>query len=446
MQPPPILNRRRRIWFARLIANGVLQAVAVIALPFAVLSIGAADLETAWPAVLAVLILAAAALGLRVIELTDAERLGLDYVAEVRMALFDGLSDSSARGGRGVAMSRMLNDLSALKNWAGFGLARSFSAGLAFLGCLIAAATFSWVYAAAILAPAAVLLMVGAVLSTPLRTRVAEVRSARGRLANLLGEALLSREVLQNYDQMGRVRRRVRRAARALNDHSTRRMQAAAVLRAAPDALMPLAIATAVLLGAPLRAESVGLMLLAGLAAGPLRQAMRAIEYRAAFLIARDRLTPGLRRRRKAAPKPPPGEVEPGLIFLQGALDKRWRRVCRRAAVVSSQAEILPRSLRRNIDLTRALADNPERLAEIITFCGLDDLEPGAKLDPEDPDFTEARRARISLARALAAGAAELAVNAPCLVIDAKGQALLRALPQQFGVRATVWTGDAPPF
>lgn len=446
MQPPPILNRDRRFWFARLIANGAVQAAAAIALPFAVLSIGPGGLGEAWPGVLGLLALAALALGLRVVELADAERLGLDYVAEVRMALFDGLTDSSARGGRGVAMSRMLNDLSALKNWAGFGLARSFSAGLAFLGCLIAAAMFSWTHAVAILAPATAILAIGALLSTPLRARVAAVRSARGRLANLLGEALLSRELLQSYGQMSRVRRRVRRAGRALNAEAARRIRVAAALRAAPDALMPLAIATAIVLGAPLRAESVGLMLLAGLAAGPLRQALRAIEYRTAFLIARERLAPGLRRRRKAAPAPRPSDVEPGLTLLRGPLEHGWRDACRRASLVTSQAEVLPRSLRRNIDLTRALDETPERLAEITAFCGLDDVDLGAKLDPEDARFTEARRARLSLARALAAGSAELAVNAPALVIEAEGRALLQALPERFRVRVTVWIGDAAPF
>ena len=448
---PRILKGRRRRLFARMIGNGVLQAAAAIALPFAILA--SANLPLGQAAALLGL-LAGALILLRTVELADAERLGLDYVQEVRLALFDGLTSGVARSSHGVAMSRLMNDLSSLKNWVGLGIARSFVAALSFAGCAAAAATLSVHHAAVILAPALLIAAVAALLVLPLNRRVAEVRRVRGRLAALLGEALLSLSMLRAFEQVSRSRKRVRTASRALNGALGRRIRVAAALRALPEAMLPFAIVASIVLQLPLETESVGLVLLAGLSVGPARQALRALEYRAAFRVARDRLARGLGRPRRddppAEPEPPQREPVPGLEVHRGPVDRVWPALSAKAMPVTPMAPVLARSLRRNIDVSGRFRGDDESLAEIARFCGL--LDEGfapkgldTRLSPDAAGLTESRRARLSLARALAFGAKALAINAPVLLVEGEGRALLRDLPDAFQVHAAVVAGDIDP-
>lgn len=450
---PPILAGARRALVARLIANGALQAGIAIALAFAVFaSAGAFE-----PRTLALVgALAAALVLLRVVELNDAERLGLDYVMQVRLMLFDALIDGRKPMGHGVAMTRLMNDLSALKNWVGLGLARSLSSGLALAGLLVSAALLSLEHFLVILAPSVGVAMVAAALARPLFRRVGAVRSKRGRLANLLGEALLARRTLRAFGEARRSRRRVRTASEELSLALQRRVRVAAVLRGLPELYLPLAVITAVALDGPVASGAVALLLLAGLATGPLRQMLRAIEYRAAFVVAQERLSAGLnaepdRSKRRAKPKPQrlalASERTPGLSLASGPPDEVWRRLGEVGAPVTADADVLPRSLRRNIDLTRQHRGDDAALEAIAAACGLldDAFAPRGletRLNEESAELTEARRARLSLARAVAAGAKRIVVNAPVLLMDSSGRALLRDAPGRFGVHVTVLTGD----
>ncbi|MDT8345603.1 MAG: hypothetical protein RQ752_14360, partial [Thermohalobaculum sp.] len=308
---PAVLRGPRRWLFLRLVLNGTLQGAAALLLPFAILGLAGAGLAGApggaglvWGAVVPIGALALAVVGLRVIELSDAERLGLDYVAEMRLRLFDGLAAGLARSSHGVAMARMMNDLSALRNWVGLGLARSVSAGLALAGCLGAAVALSPQHAGAILVPLGLTAAAAVAMAGALGARVGEVRRLRGRLAKRLGEILPVLPVLRGRVAVAKARGRIERAGDALVAAQIRQIRIAAMLRALPDALMPGAVLAALAFGLPLGgggagatssgAASVGLVLLAGLATGPLRQLFRALEYRAAFVVARERLAPGI--------------------------------------------------------------------------------------------------------------------------------------------------------
>ena len=443
---PRILNGRRRGLFARLLANGVLQALAALALPFAILQ---SPLLPVWQAVLMLSSLAGVLIVLRIVELVDAEKLGLDYVAQVRLSLFDGLTGNAVDTPHGIAMSRLMNDLSALKNWIGLGIARSVVAGFAFIGCAAAAATLSLHHAIIILAPALLLLCVVVFLVAPFSRRVTAVRRARGKLAGLLGDALLSLNMLHTYGQVARSRRRIKNASRALNASQARRMRLAATLRALPEAMLPFAVVAAIALQMPLRTDSIGLLLLVGLSIGPVRQALRTLEYRAAFLVARDRLAKGLGVKAEV----PQGQEEkatprlPGLKIHSGPIDAAWGRIAGSGTPVTAAAPVLRRSLRRNIDITNRFRGDDEGLMEIADFCGLlglsfapDGLD--TRLSPNSPDLTEPRVARLSLARALAFGTEELVVNAPVLLLEADGRDLLRRLPERFKVGVKLVAGD----
>ena len=443
---PRILKPGRNAILSRLLVNGLFQAAVAVALPFAIMA--SAQLPV-WEGAALLGLLGGALIALRVLELSDAERLGLDYVAEVRLALFDGLAAGTAKASHGVAMSRMLNDLSALKNWVGLGVARSAAAGLAFAGCVLSAASMSPLHALVILIPALLIALIAFLLAGHLLRRVGEVRRVRGKLAGLLGEALLSIDMLRSLDQTGRSRRRVSVASRSLAAALGRRMRIAATLRALPEAVLPCSVVGAVALGLPLTSESIGLMLLAGLAVGPMRQALRALEYRAAFKVARERLASGLGRRmaaRKASASMPCGAA-PRLEVVTGPLEQAWHEIVERGLPVTAETPVLARSLRRNIDIAGNFRGDDDGLARIAERCGLLDRDFAPKgldsrLSPNAPGLTESRLARLSLARALAHGERRLAINAPVLLIEPDGRALLRDLPEAFGVYAYVVVGD----
>lgn len=440
---PAILSGRRRWLFLRLVANGAAQAAATVALPFVISSAGGMSLATAAGALGG---LGAALMALRVAELRDAERLGLDYVAETRLGLFDGLMEGRASTAHGIAMSRLMNDLSALRNWVGLGLARSVTAGLALVGCLAAGASLSPVALAAIGLPVAGVALAASVMVRPLGRRTGEVRTARGRLARLLGEALLAREMLVDFGQTRRMRRRVSTASDSLTDRLRARISVAAALRGLPDTVLPGAVVVALLAGLPAADQSVGIVLLAGIAAGPLRQAMRAIEYRAAFAVGRDRLSGALGTgrlpRTPTLPTPAPGlHLHPDHAAARAATTGA-------PVVVCAAAPILRGSLRRNIDVARRHRGDDAALGEIARQCGLPGGDGGqdgldTRLDPDREEPGEEFRARLSLARSLAAGRSEIIVDAPVLLITSSGRSVLRALPECRGVAAHVVAGDA---
>lgn len=451
---PGLLAGRRRRWaFARLLANGLVQAGAAVALPFAIASQagGATATGLAGLAGLAALLVAAKAL-----EFIEAERLGADYVQRVRLSLLDGLLAGTASTRHGVAMSRLMNDLSALKDWVGLGLARLIVAPLALGGCLAAAALISPLHLLLLVVPVLLVGLLGGVLIAPLRRRVWEVRRCRGRLAARVGETLLARDLLRSFGQGGRGRRRVARAGLALYQSQVHRMKLAGLVRAMPDMVLPMTILLAVAAGLSFRSDTVSIALLAGLAADPVRKALRAIEYRAAFVVARERLLPGLGRGRVRNARPPAPAISaadsppPGLHVLKGPRATAHDHVPAGTVTVTATTQVLSGSLRRNIDLTRRWRGADDHLSEIAAACGLAgrDFAPkglDTRLRERDPRLTEALAARLSLARALSAGASAIYVDAPALLAEAEGRQLLRALPERWAVALYVPGWDAHP-
>ena len=94
-------------------------------------------------------------------------------------------------------------------------------------------------------------------------------------------------------------------AAQKLVDTQSKRIRIAGIMRALPDAILPGSIVLALVLELPARADAVSMVMLAGLAADPIRKAAMALEYRTAFVIARQRLQPAVTGRKKPVkPKP----------------------------------------------------------------------------------------------------------------------------------------------
>jgi len=146
MQLPATLQGARRRRFAALVAIGAGQAGAAVATVLLVRRVfddvvGGTGGAAAW---LVVALVAAAALSawLRYAERVAAERLGQNYVNEVRLTLFDRLSSlaprSLQRHSQGGVLLRFVGDLTALRQWVSLGLARLLVAAIGTGGALLA--------------------------------------------------------------------------------------------------------------------------------------------------------------------------------------------------------------------------------------------------------------------------------------------------------------------
>lgn len=296
---PRIYAGRRRALLWRLVANGAAQALLAFALA-RLLHAGLADARKGAIDALVVGGIAGSGLlllALRATEAADAERLGQEYVMEVRLRIFDRIAARPARAtGRrrwGVTMTRMVSDLSALRNWVSKGVAQSAVASITVAGLLAALASFDPRAALAAAAVAGLVGVAGAALTPVLRGYVREARRRRGRLANNLGEKVFAFRTVAQFGRTRRELRRVRSHSRRLQEVLVRRARVGKTLRQLPRAALPLAlggwVAVAAVSGGGAKAAASSVLLL-GMIAGALADVARAWDYRLAFEEGRRRI------------------------------------------------------------------------------------------------------------------------------------------------------------
>jgi ABC-type multidrug transport system fused ATPase/permease subunit len=306
MALPKVLGGRRRRLFARLLANGLGQAAAVFAVAWLIRR-GLDGDSPLWPTMAGLGLAAAMLMALRVLERIDAERLGLLYVGRVRLALFRRIAAMPARGGarsrHGLTMTRLVADLNALKNWVSAGAARLVVGGVSLAGSLAALAVLSLPLAGAAAAVLAAAVAVALGLRGPLSRRVGEARRRRGRLAGNLGEKVLAAATVAQFDAFDRETARLRRQNRRLIEAMVARMRLAALIRALPDAALPLTVAA--MLAAPaVLPDGGGIspgtitagLFLVGLMTASLRDLALALDYRLTYHVARARIGAVLER------------------------------------------------------------------------------------------------------------------------------------------------------
>lgn len=295
---PRILWRRRRWIFLGLVANGVAQAAAAIggalAIRYLFDALGGvaepgAQLEFLQAAGL-LLGLALVAVLLRVVERREGERLSQDYVAAVRLKLFDAIADTPswvlARRSRGPLMLRFASDLTAVQQWVGRGLGRLTVGSLSVLGLLVALvlcnAWLGMIVGLVGLAGAGTVWLLG----LPLERRVAETRRQRGRLAAHISDNLDSLAALHLFGRRHDERRRLRRDSRRLGELAVARAWLSGTVRVLPDAVHGLSLVLVLVVGAHLLVAGaidigalVAAMAMVGLLALPLRDLARVFDY-----------------------------------------------------------------------------------------------------------------------------------------------------------------------
>ena len=302
MALPRLWTRRRLAGIAGLAGFGVLQAATGLAVAAAgsQLMMG----SRAYPVsimLMAVLLAAAAAfLVLRVLQRRFAEAFALGYVLELRSALISHVirvPPGSATIRFGMVMTRVVNDLSAIRLWLASGLV-SIVVAAAMLVSMGAYLTWTDPRMALMLLPAlAVWAVVVLTCLRPLERRIRKSRRERGRIAAKAGAILNARQTILLHGRHGQSVRAIERRSRAMGKAMIGRATFSGLLRASGDLVMPaVALTVAVGLTAPgstaLSAGDLGiLIMLTGMVATQLNAVAIAADYRLAHRVAIGRLT-----------------------------------------------------------------------------------------------------------------------------------------------------------
>lgn len=307
---PSILGPGRTGLFARLVANGMAQAGAMIVTAWLVKVIfdsfitpSGSGLAVSLPWYAVGLFISAVAIAvLRMWERADAERMGQHYTHEVRVGLFAHMSDVSPRllqrRSQGSVMLRFIGDLTALKQWVSLGVARLTVAGLTTFLTLAVLAVISLELAFVV----GLALTLGAMtvfsLGGWLQNTVREARRRRARLAANVNEKIAALAVLQVFGQARRERRRVKRQSQRLMNAMVGRARAIGVFRGVIEFTAALASGSALLIGSVLVSRGqvtpgtvVAAMSIVGLLLPALRDLGRVQEYWHGAVVSREKIS-----------------------------------------------------------------------------------------------------------------------------------------------------------
>ena len=511
--PRVVAGPRKRLMM-RLLLNGFAQAASAFAMAwlmrraFTGTALQAAPTTATVLAIVAGLVLAGVVLlGLRVLQRTDAERLGQDYVMKVRLRLFTRIAAAPLRSDKamrfGLTMNRMITDLNSLKNWVSMGVARMAVAAVSITGSLAALTYFNPVGGAAATMLVGLCVGSGWLLTPALRARVKHARRQRGALAGNLGEKVFAIHTVGHFGKSRREWVRLRGQSRRLAHAMVHRVQLAGVLRSLPDAALPLSIALMIGLTAVSQsrvAELATTLLLLGLITNSLRDVAQAWDYRLSFEEAHRRLTtilahPRLRDARHAKDVAgdgpvslafenvqvadvltqvsvtagagehvlvtgPTGAGKSTLIALaarlfdpdqgQVLLDGQHLRgvslasIHRTVQLVSPTLPLMRGTVSSNIMYGARADDDRQIVSRVVELCGLDEtshlLPQGlaTAVQEKGANMPEGLRARIALARAVAARPRLLLIDDPAFIIDAQAREALRRITTAHDVTALV--------
>jgi ABC-type multidrug transport system fused ATPase/permease subunit len=330
-QLPKIYTGGRRGWVIGLVALGLGQAAlgAVSAWTLTQLRGG-----SPWPMAVVIVSIVAAAValgGLRVEERIAAERLGQDYVRDVRRDLVQAELTPGSRTHLGITVARTTNDLSSVRNWVSQGVG-PLAAGIPLiLGSVVGLTIIDPFLGLGFLFPLGVLAaaMVPWARTAYLRSR--SLRQARGRMATRIADTVSASQGIIAARGAGRELGHIDSASDVVADRAVDRSVIVGLIRAGGTVaamLATLAVAAVGVIRGIDPAVTMAAMAIAGIASTPIIDIGRIVEYRQTYLAARAVLGPALadaaRRRgeyeqaRDAASSAPvpDGADAPGLVHV----------------------------------------------------------------------------------------------------------------------------------
>lgn len=296
--PQALNNRRRRSILIRLIINGFIQAIIsvtnaqLVKLAFdnLIRNTSSTFNQDAVSIGLGLMITAIFLAWLRITERTDAVRLGQSYAYSVRMTLYRKLASMSPRAlqtrSQGGVTLRFVGDLTSLRQWVSFGLARIIVAIVNTVVTIIALSLIN----RAIALTTILFLIVGAISAwqrgKSLQGSAQEARRHVSRLAGDINEKVSAIAVVQVFGQAKREKRRLTSRSRSLETAMVNRGALASQLRGLSEVTLSLASAGALLIGGREVALGhttpgtiVGAMTIVGFLMPPLRDLGRIQEY-----------------------------------------------------------------------------------------------------------------------------------------------------------------------
>ncbi|MGF1639989.1 MAG: ATP-binding cassette domain-containing protein [Rhodospirillales bacterium] len=233
---------------------------------------------------------------LRIGERVEAERLGQDYAAALRIRLFTHLTrlaaSDIAHRRVGYLTLRFVGDLTAVKGWISHGLTRLISSGTVLPSATGVLFLLDPRLALAAVAPLVIGLTMMASARAFLGPAHRRLRSRRARLAADLAERVPHAPELRLLGRGQRERARLRRTTQRMVRAALGRARAAAALRAVPDAVAGVGAAalmlTALWSGTPAAVTAGGLAAF-GLMIRPLRDLAGTADRWHAWVAARER-------------------------------------------------------------------------------------------------------------------------------------------------------------
>lgn len=299
---PRLWRGRRRLWFTGLALTGVGQAAAATAsalLTPRLLSVQGRDHQVMLGAGLVMVCLL---LGLlRVAERVLGEKVGQDYVHEIRMHLV-----RAALAGRGasvgVTVARTTNDLTSVRNWVVLGIVPLLVGVPMLVGCAIALSILSPVLGLAVAVPVLLLAVSLWLLAPALRERAARLRKRRGRLAGAITDAVHASDMIV---VAGGLEREVRRLADESREVAGRAVSRAVLSGWVRGSAASLGTLTMVVVGAcgamaGLDAATIAAaFVIVGMLSTPVSDLGRVSEYRQSFRVAQRILGPEVERSRQ---------------------------------------------------------------------------------------------------------------------------------------------------
>lgn len=299
---PPLLRGRRRRWLTVLVLLGLGQAALAALSAWALMRMqdappGASALLLR---ALAVLVLAALSVGaLKVHERVVAEKLGQDYVHQLRLTLLADALTPGHQASLGVTVARTTNDLSGVRNWVSQGIAPLTVAVPLIGGSLATLLVLHPMLAAALAAP---LLLLALCLLCWARTALIKTRAlrrTRGRLASRIADTVTASEGILASGGARRELRTLREASGTLVERAVDRAETVGTIRAggivASTGTTLMVAAAGTYLALP-PGTTLAAMAVAGIASTPVLELGRIVEYRQTYRAARMVLGPALAR------------------------------------------------------------------------------------------------------------------------------------------------------
>ncbi|GAB3272467.1 ABC transporter ATP-binding protein [Arthrobacter pigmenti] len=235
--------------------------------------------------------------GLRAVERILAERLGQDYIHQIRVGLVEAGLVGDRGPSPGITIARTTNDLSSVRNWVAMGISPLAVGIPLILGTSVALWLLAPPLAVAVVVPLALMAGALALLAGPAYRRARMLRRKRGKLAAHIADTVAASSTIRSAGGTEREVKQVNKIGLTVAGAAVDRAITAGWIRGAAAAAAALAAAAVAVVGTTqgvATATVAGALTIVGIISAPVSDMGKVIEYRQNFKAARRILGPAL--------------------------------------------------------------------------------------------------------------------------------------------------------